>query len=210
MRCHAAEKAPVQKPGFSKKPGFFWAKPGFFRARLCFGQAQDAARQEGGCMARRGRLLSRNSTSEGDMTNDDPITRHFFNGFIRLHVLYHAAKEPTCGAEITAELVRHGYRISQGTLYPTLHLLEQYGYLRSYPDVVRGKRRRYYRATSAGRRVLSEAREKLAELVGEVIHDHDQPFQALKKQRRELGDGAPAPARRKRRRTTRHTDRGPR
>ena len=62
--------------------------------------------------------------------DDDPITRHFFNGFIRLHILYHAAKEPIYGAEITAELIRHGYRISQGTLYPTLHLLEEHGYLR--------------------------------------------------------------------------------
>ena len=38
---------------------------------------------------------------------DDPITRHFFNGFIRLHVLYHAAKEPTYGAEITEELIQN-------------------------------------------------------------------------------------------------------
>ncbi len=49
---------------------------------------------------------------------NDPVTRHFFNGFIRLHILYHAAKEPIYGAEITEELVRHGYRLSQGTLYP--------------------------------------------------------------------------------------------
>jgi len=32
------------------------------------------------------------------------------------------------GAEITEELVRHGYRLSQGTLYPTLHMLEELGY----------------------------------------------------------------------------------
>jgi DNA-binding PadR family transcriptional regulator len=115
--------------------------------------------------------------------NDTPITRHFFNGFIRLHILYHAAKEPTYGAEITEELIRHGYRLSQGTLYPTLHLLEQNGYLRSFARVVGGKRRRYYRATPAGRRVLTEAREKLAGLVGEVINDQDRPFQAIKKRR---------------------------
>jgi hypothetical protein len=48
----------------------------------------------------------------------DPITRHFFNGFIRLHILYHAAKDPIYGAEIAEELIRHGYRVSQGTLYP--------------------------------------------------------------------------------------------
>jgi PadR family transcriptional regulator PadR len=113
----------------------------------------------------------------------DPITRHFFNGFIRLHVLYHAAKAPTYGAEITEELVRHGYRLSQGTLYPTLHLLEELGYLTSRTEVVRGKRRRYYRATAAGKRVLAEARQRLLELVAEVIEDNDQPFQAIREKR---------------------------
>src|SRR5215813_6474593 len=86
---------------------------------------------------------------------DDPIARHFFNGFIRLHILYHAAKEPVYGAEITEELIRHGYRLSQGTLYPTLHQLANLGYLRSRSELVEGRRRKYYRATPAGRRVLA-------------------------------------------------------
>lgn len=115
---------------------------------------------------------------------DDPVTRHFFNGFIRLHILYHAAKEPIYGAEITEELIRHGYRLSQGTLYPTLHLLEQLRYLRSHTKVVQGKRRRYYRATPAGQRVLVEARQKLTELIVEVIEDQDQPFQTIRQKRR--------------------------
>ena len=116
---------------------------------------------------------------------DDPITRHFFNGFIRLHVLYHAVKEPVYGAEITEELVRHGYRISQGTLYPTLHLLEKLGYLRSRTQLVRGRRRKYYRATAAGKRVLNEARGKLQELVAEVLEDHDQPFETIRQKHRQ-------------------------
>ncbi len=115
---------------------------------------------------------------------DDAITRHFFNGFIRLHILYHAAKEPTYGAEITEELIRHGYRIGSGTLYPTFHLLENLGYLRSRVEVVQGRRRKYYRATPSGKRVLTEARQKLQELVAEVIEDHDQPFQAIREKRR--------------------------
>jgi PadR family transcriptional regulator, regulatory protein PadR len=114
----------------------------------------------------------------------DPVTRHFFNGFIRLHVLYHAAKEPVYGAEIAEELVRHGYRLSQGTLYPTLHLLEGLGYLRSRTEVIGGRRRKYYRATPLGRKALGEAREKLAELVAEVVEDHDGPFQAARQKRR--------------------------
>lgn len=115
---------------------------------------------------------------------NDPVTRHFFNGFIRLHILYHAAKEPTYGAEITEELVRHGYRLGSGTLYPTLHLLEELGYLRSEAEVVQGRRRKYYRATPAGRKVLAEARQKLLELVAEVVEDNDQPFQAIREKRR--------------------------
>jgi PadR family transcriptional regulator PadR len=113
----------------------------------------------------------------------DPVTRHFFNGFVRLHILFHAAKEPIYGAEITEELVRHGYRLSQGTLYPTLHLLEQLGYLRSRTKVVQGKRRKYYRATPDGRKVLVEASGKLQELVSEIIENQDKPFQAIHQKR---------------------------
>jgi DNA-binding PadR family transcriptional regulator len=120
---------------------------------------------------------------------DDPVARHFFNGFIRLHVLYHAAEGPVYGAEIAEELVRHGYRLSQGTLYPTLHLLERLGYLRSRPEVVRGKRRRYYRATAAGRRALARAREKLLELVAEVIEGEDRPFQTIREEHGRPGGG---------------------
>jgi PadR family transcriptional regulator PadR len=114
---------------------------------------------------------------------NDPVTRHFFHGFIRLHILYHATKEPIYGAEITEELVRHGYRLSQGTLYPTLHMLEELGYLKSRHEVVAGKQRKYYQATSAGRQVLADARKKLLELVSEVLEDKDEPFQALRRKR---------------------------
>jgi PadR family transcriptional regulator, regulatory protein PadR len=115
---------------------------------------------------------------------DDPLTRHFFAGFIRLHVLYHAAKEPVYGAEIAEELVRHGYRASQGTLYPCLHALERLGYLRCEPRLVDGRRRKYYRATRAGRQVLGKARDRLRELVAEVLEDDDQPFQAIRQKHR--------------------------
>lgn len=136
-------------------------------------------------------ILYRNPTSECDIVADDAVTRHFFNGFIRLHILYHAAKEPTYGAEITEELIRHGYRISQGTLYPTFHLLEKLGYLESRQEVVAGRRRKYYRATATGKRVLAEAREKLLELVAEVVEDHDEPFRVIQEKRRHRHQPAP-------------------
>ncbi len=117
--------------------------------------------------------------------SDDGIVRHFFSGFIRLHILYHAAKEPICGAEITEELIHHGYRLSQGTLYPTLHLLEKLGYLKNESRVVNGRRRKYYRATAAGKRVLNQARGKMQELVAEVLEDDDRVFQTARRKRRD-------------------------
>lgn len=111
---------------------------------------------------------------------DDAVTRHFFNGFIRLHILHHSANDAVYGAEIVEELIRHGYRLSQGTLYPTLHALERQGYLRCRPRLVAGRWRRYYEATVAGRRVLAAARQKLQELVVEVLEGHDQPFDTIR------------------------------
>lgn len=110
----------------------------------------------------------------------DSVVRHFFNGFIRLHILHHAAKEPIYGAEIAEELVRHGYRLSPGTLYPTLHAMEKLDYLRCETRIVEGRRRKYYRATAAGRRTLEVAQVKLLELVAEIIEDRDEPFQQIR------------------------------
>ena len=101
------------------------------------------------------------------------LLRQFFGGFVRMHVLYHAAKEPIWGAEIMEELQRHGYKLSPGTLYPILHQLEGAGVLSAKTIVVSGKRRKTYRITRTGRKLLHEAREKLGELVSEVLDDRD-------------------------------------
>jgi DNA-binding PadR family transcriptional regulator len=103
------------------------------------------------------------------------LSRLFFAGFVRLHVLHHAAEAPICGVEIVAELARHGYRLSPGTVYPVLHELEGAGYLTARTDVVAGKRRRYYEATAEGREALEEARIKLRELAAEVLEGHHPP-----------------------------------
>ena len=34
----------------------------------------------------------------------EDLLRHFFGGFVRMHVLYHAAKQPVCGVAIMADL----------------------------------------------------------------------------------------------------------
>ena len=99
--------------------------------------------------------------------------RQFFGGFVRLHILYHAAKEPIWGVEIIEELRRHGYRLSPGTVYPILHQLAEAGYLTRQDEVVAGRRRKKYRITRSGQTLLKKARAKLRELVGEVLEDRD-------------------------------------
>ncbi len=96
------------------------------------------------------------------------MIRDLLLGFIRLHILYHASAGPIFGLDMIRELARHGYALSPGTLYPILHKLHQAGYLEQQIEVVDGKRRKYYRATAAGRAALAEAMGKVRELVNEV------------------------------------------
>ena len=97
------------------------------------------------------------------------MLRDFFLGFVKIHILYHASKEAICGVDIAEELGRHGYRMSPGTLYPTLHRLEKEGYLSVQNRVVEGKIRKYYVITEQGMSILEQAKEKIAELVAEVM-----------------------------------------
>jgi DNA-binding PadR family transcriptional regulator len=95
--------------------------------------------------------------------------RDLYSGLIRLHILHHAVEEPVFGLGMTEELLRHGYRISPGTLYPLLHGLERKGYLRSYEERNGKSRRRVYEATTRGRQALRAAKRKIRELFREVI-----------------------------------------
>jgi len=99
------------------------------------------------------------------------LDREFFLGFIKIHILYHAAKAPIFGMEMAEELARHGYKLSPGTLYPTLHRLEKEGYLKSTVKVVNGRVRKYYVATQRGEIALKEAKRKIKELVTEVLQE---------------------------------------
>lgn len=97
------------------------------------------------------------------------MLRELFLGFIKIHILHHAGQEPVYGLWLIEELAHHGYTVSPGTLYPTLHSLEQAGYLTSEKHVVAGRQRRYYTLTPNGKAALTEARARLAELVSEVL-----------------------------------------
>lgn len=96
------------------------------------------------------------------------MQRELFLGFVKIHILYHACKEEVSGVGLSAELARHGYSISPGTLYPTLRKLERDGYLSSTGRVEAGRRRIYYGATAKGRKALEKARRQARELINEI------------------------------------------
>ena len=100
---------------------------------------------------------------------DNTITRGVFLAFVRVHVLHHAAEGKIFGLEMIEELRHHGYSIGPGTLYPILHNLESAGCLRSKQEIVNGKRRKNYTATAKGKRILEELRNKIREMVREVL-----------------------------------------
>jgi len=97
------------------------------------------------------------------------LDRDFLLGFIKIHILHHASRSEVYGAWLIEELRRHGYSMSYGTLYPTLHRLEEKGYLASRVENVGGKRRKNYTITAKGRKALKEARARIRELVDEVL-----------------------------------------
>ena len=99
------------------------------------------------------------------------LTREFFLGFIKLHILHHATQEPVCGVDLAAELGRHGYELSPGTLYPTLHALERAGYLAHQDRIVNRRRRKYYLATPAGRDALERGKAQARELTREILDE---------------------------------------
>ena len=93
----------------------------------------------------------------------------FRSAAVYLHVLHHASEGRVHGAWMSAELARHGYRISPGTLYPTLHRMEAEGLLVSAYEVVDGRRRRTYRTTPEGEKALAQGRRAVRELAGEIF-----------------------------------------
>ncbi len=102
------------------------------------------------------------------MKMQDPILRKLFLGFIQVHILHHAKKEPVYGSFMIEELKSHGYEISPGTLYPIFHNLEKAELLTVESQTVDGKVRKYYSTTKKGETVLVEAKKKIKELTHEL------------------------------------------
>jgi DNA-binding PadR family transcriptional regulator len=100
------------------------------------------------------------------------IAREILLGFWKIHILHHASEQPVVGQWMLAELRRHGYDISPGTLYPLLKRMERNRWLTCEVEPGGGPRsRRYYHLTREGRAVLDIVVDMVGELHREVIEE---------------------------------------
>jgi DNA-binding PadR family transcriptional regulator len=86
---------------------------------------------------------------------------------LQLRVLWAISKKPRCGYELMSLGKK---RITQGTMYPLLQSLEK-------PGVIVGthsgaRRKKYYRITSEGEKVLKQECRKLCAVYKEIFKEY--------------------------------------
>jgi PadR family transcriptional regulator PadR len=88
----------------------------------------------------------------------DPSKTELLRGTLDLLILKSLSLEPLHGVGISQRIVQisHGnLHVSFGSLFPTLHRMEEKGWVRAEWELSENRRRaKYYRLTSAGRRQL--------------------------------------------------------
>jgi PadR family transcriptional regulator, regulatory protein PadR len=80
-------------------------------------------------------------------------------GSTEILVLSLLIEGPMYGYEISQELEQRSggyFELKEGLLYPTLHRMQQKGWLAAEWQTVDGRARKYYSLTAAGRKILHE------------------------------------------------------
>ena len=80
-------------------------------------------------------------------------------GAVETLILEVIAQGPTYGYEIAQTVTGRSkgyFALKEGSLYPALHRLEQQKLVTAFWQEVDGRRRKYYKLSSAGQRALSE------------------------------------------------------
>lgn len=76
------------------------------------------------------------------------------------------------GYDIIRELAARSenvFQMREGSLYPVLHRMEAQGWVKAYEkEAENGKKRRYYRITSSGKKQLTAERQQWEEFTGSV------------------------------------------
>ncbi len=89
-------------------------------------------------------------------------------GSLPLLILHILTRGPKHGYQIAKEIKESSKEVldfAEGTLYPTLHDLEKRELIEAFEEEVRGRKRRCYRLTEAGRKQLTEERKHWKEYV---------------------------------------------
>ena len=97
------------------------------------------------------------------------IDRDFIRGFVKLYTLWRASKGEVYGLEVIEEMRELGFKLSPGTLYPTLHALLKERDVTVANRNVGGKIRKCYKATAKGRKEVEEVIERLSFLIKKVF-----------------------------------------
>ena len=93
----------------------------------------------------------------------------FWQGILKFFVLHQAAQSPVYGGRLKKQLEDWDYDISPGSLYPMLHSLEKARLLKSQVKIYKGRARKYYDITDAGREVLTQVQEELADVLAKML-----------------------------------------
>ena len=84
-------------------------------------------------------------------------------GMVETLILEIVAQGSTYGYEIAQTIAgrsQGSFELKEGSLYPALHRLERQKLLASYWEEAEGRRRKYYKLTAAGRKVLAARRQE--------------------------------------------------
>jgi len=90
-----------------------------------------------------------------------------FKGTLPTLILQALAEQPSHGDRIAQQIKARSKGVldfKEGTLYPALHKLELEGTVESYEGVEKGRTRRYYRITKAGRAELAKGRKEWSQV----------------------------------------------
>ena len=85
------------------------------------------------------------------------------NGTVEMLILEVVSHGPSYGYEITQTVLSRSvgtFELKEGSLYPALHRLERQKLLSSYWTEHGGRRRKYYKLTTAGRKALAARRQE--------------------------------------------------
>ncbi|MDX9807476.1 MAG: helix-turn-helix transcriptional regulator [Acholeplasma sp.] len=103
---------------------------------------------------------------------DQRFMKKLYLGFLNVHILYHASKEPIYGVWMIEELNHHGYHVGPSHIYPMLRDLTKENLLSMTEKLEHGKIRKYYTITALGLEVLKELKQRARELSKEVFYEN--------------------------------------